>query len=154
MLPVSINPLPNGPYPVTVGVGHYDAPADSYDLQRMNGLTSRMNDLQAVQLEFAFCAALVARPPSGRLRFLRAFYWNTRWQSNFERTSAGVVAHPVAGGNGCNVGKIFEGDPNDRRFKSIFQYPPATNCNDVFAAATTNPNVKEARGWASFDVRR
>ena len=153
-LPVVVSSPGHPSFPSTVAVGHYDSLADTFDRRRVDGVTGRTNELREAQLEFEFCAALVARSPVGRLRILRAFYWNTNWQTRFVKMVGGLVAQAIPGGNGCNVGAVFEGDPDDRRFRSIFRHPPTANCNDVFQAATLNPNIREARGWHRFDVRR
>ena len=147
--------LPANPaFPFSVKIYHYDKPADEFPLQRTNGRTGKPNQLVAAQLEFLFCAMLVSRSPGGHYKYLNGFYWNTRWQSSFGIVHGTTIALPVAGGTGTSVGKVFNGRPADRRFRSVLDHPPHSNCNDVAAYAGSNPNVRESdRCDHAFDVR-
>lgn len=149
----SLPPAPT--FPLTISVFHADLPGDSYDLTRTNTKTSAVNLLHDVQLEFAFCAMLVVREPSGVRHFLKGFYWNVNWQNSFRTTSASAsVPRITATGTSANVGGVFDGKPSDKRFDHIFTTAQTTNCNAVAAAAANSPNVREEDRWHSFDVRR
>ncbi|WP_419809752.1 hypothetical protein [Sphingomonas sp.] len=151
-----VAPLPANPvFPLTVQAFHADRPGDQYDLGRQNVKTGAVNLLHDAQLEFAFCAILVVREPSGQRHFLKGFYWNVNWQNHFRTTSnAASVPTALRAGTHANVGHIFEGRPNDRRFADIFTQATPINCNAVAGAAAANPNVREETRWHSFDVRR
>ncbi|WP_425230465.1 hypothetical protein [Sphingomonas sp.] len=151
-----VQPLPPSPtFPLTLNVFHADNPGDTYDLSRTNTQTGQINLLSEVQLEFAFCAVMVVREPSGRRHFLKGFYWNANWQDSFHTTSANAsVATRIVKGTHCAVGDIFDGQPQDRRFAHIFTQPQASNCNIVAGQAAAHPNIREEPRWHLFDVRR
>lgn len=154
-IPFVANLPPSPSYPSAVEVLHSDLPRDRYPYIRTNMLTGQINLLRQAQLEFSFCTMFAAIDPAGTTHFLRGFYWNVNWQADLGLTSAGmIVPHAVPGGNSCNVGGIFEGGPTDPRFLTIMTKPQPVTCNIVAQAATLNPNIKEAAGWPSFDVRR
>lgn len=148
--------LPVAPtFPLSVSVLHSDLPSDNFAYEITNGTTGSSNYLSEAQLEFAFCAMLAVRPPSGSLRLLRGFYWNVAWQSRFVWHRSGqLIPTPVAAGSRCNVGSMFEGEARDHRFSSLWAQSAPPICNAVFQAASRNPNLREVAGWPSFDVRR
>lgn len=153
LLPMVVN-LGAGPTPLSATVGHYDQPSDSYPLSCINTTTNANNALQMVQLEFAFCTVLAVRDPAGKAILLGGFYWNVNWQYEFTPNATTTVAKVVPKGTHSNVGAVFTGAPDDRRFSSIFTATSPTTCNAVAQTASTSPNLKMVKGWPLFDVTR
>lgn len=153
-LPFSVD-LPARPsFPLTVQVLHRDLPSDSYACIRTNGVTGQPNFLREAQVELSFCAALVVRGPGGLLRFVKGIYWNVNWQAAFryQEASATMFVTPKPAGMRGNVGKIFDGRPQDVRFLTVLTTRQATNCTRLANNAANFPIVRERRGWATFDV--
>jgi hypothetical protein len=61
---------------------------------------------------------------------------------------------PTGAGNGAAVSQVQSGQPVDGRFLGMLTFPQGTNCNTLAANASKAPNVREARQWSLFDVRR
>ena len=136
-----------------------DGPSDSFPISVTNSLTHRLNFLREAQLEFHFCTVLVVRDPAMNFTQLKSFYWNVLWQYRFHPSAFPMVApttriEPITEGIGAHVSRVFTGAVSDRRFTGVLTAPQSSSCNDVFAAATANPNIRESRIWDNFDVRR
>lgn len=146
-------------FPATVSVVFRDTPGETYPISVVNSLTSQPNFIREVQLEFHFCTIFVVRDPGGVFRQLKHLYWNMHWQYRFSPTAfppgpGSLTVTPVAAGIGGNLSRAFSGAATDRRFAGVLTSVQTQNCNQVASAAFTSPNVREARVWENFDVRR
>jgi hypothetical protein len=148
-----------GPFPQIIPVVFRDTPSETYPISVTNSLTGKPNFLREVQLEFHFCTIFVVKDPANVFHQLKHIYWNMRWQYRFTASAfppgpATLTATAVAGGVGGNASAVFSGSATDRRFAGVLTSTQTRNCNQVAQAASTSPNVKEARKWESFDLDR
>jgi hypothetical protein len=147
-------------FPVTMSAEFSDDPSRGFYLRRRNGLTNKDNFLREAQTELHFCTILSLMSPAGVFQHLKSVYWNVHWQGRFEPANFGNLAGPwniaaVGGlGNTAHISSIIDGPPKDRRFSGIVTAPGTPNCNDITLASYRNPNLRESRVWATFDVTR
>ena len=146
-------------FPFSMSALLTDAPARSFDLRRRNTLTNQDNFLREAQTELHFCTVLSLLSPGGVYQHLKSVYWNVHWQGRFQPTNFANLAAAwtitTTGGplgNMANVSKIIDGPPTDPRFSGIITAVATPNCNAATNASYANPNVKESRVWATFDV--
>ncbi|HUQ92844.1 MAG TPA: hypothetical protein VM120_14280 [Bryobacteraceae bacterium] len=153
-------PLAGGvAYPQTVAVVFRDTPSETFPITVTNTLTGQPNFLREVQLEFHFCTILVVQDPALAFHQLKHLYWNMHWQYRFTPTAfppgpGTLTVTPITAGIGGNVSRIFSGAATDRRFAGVLTSAQTNSCNQVAAAASGSPNVRESRVWDNFDVRR
>ena len=148
-----------GPFPQTIPVVFRDTPAETYPISVTNSLTGKPNFLREVQLEFHFCTILLVRDPAGTFHQLKHIYWNMRWQYRFSATAfppgpATLTSVPIAGAVGGNVSQVFSGAATDKRFAGVLTSAQTNSCNQLAAAASGSPNVRESRVWDTFDLDR
>ena len=152
-------------FPISVKVNMFDAPAAFYNLVESNLLTKADNYLYEAQMEYHFCAVLTVQAPDGKFYHQAYFYWNVRGQANFRPevfppSSVDWRITPTRSGSGTNVGRVFQGAPDDKRFVSALTAPQMQNCNEVAESAITSvsrvghPNRHESPVWQNFDVRK
>lgn len=151
-------------YPLLLTAPHYDKPSDGCAIQMTNSKTGKPNFLEEVQLEFLFCTVLTALAPSGRYHFLKNFYWNVRWQARFQPlaathpTTGAWKVTPVANGCGQMTSRVFDGEPDDPRFKGKMTNTAVPGCNAIIPNYTImpagHPCRRESTGWTLPDVRR
>ena len=115
-------------FPLTLRVDHSDQPEDSCDAVVTNSKTGKPNFLHEAQLEFLFCTVLSAQDPAGNFHHLKHFYWNVRWQAQFQPGSFANpngpwTVTPIPGGQGNHVSPVMNGGPNDHRFRRILDRP-------------------------------
>lgn len=146
-------------FPQTVNVVFRDTPSENYAITVNNTLTGQPNFLREVQLEFHFCTILVVRDPANVFHQLKHIYWNMHWQYRFTPTAfppgpGSLTVTPVPAGIGGNISQVFDGAATDRRFAGVLTSAQANSCNQVATNAFNNPNLRQARDWHNFDVRR
>jgi hypothetical protein len=144
--------------PLAMSAAFSDAPSRSFYLSRKNGLTGKDNFLREAQTELHFCTVLSLRSPAGIFQHLKSVYWNVHWQATFEPSNFANLAAPwsivTTGGLGnmAHVSQIIDGPPIDKRFAGIVTAPGTPNCNLMTQSSYNNPNVKESKVWANFDI--
>lgn len=151
-----VSPVPAGAaLPLEISALHSDHPFTSFEWDRVNGVTGQVNQLREAQWEMNFCTVLVARDPQGKMHMLRGFYWNVACQATIPDHPQITLHGPaLAQGTHAIVGHVFAGPPTDPRFLSALTRPQTMTCNDMLRSAAATPNVREAKGWPDFDVRR
>lgn len=147
------------PFPSTTAVVFNDTPSDTYPISVINSKTGKPNFLREVQLEFHFCTILVVRDSATVFQQLKHIYWAMHWQYRFSATAfppgpGTLTATAVASGVGATVSQVISGAATDRRFANVLTSHQKGSCNDVAAAASTSPNVRESRVWTDFAVGR
>jgi hypothetical protein len=149
---------PGARFPIAMSAAFQDAPGREFYLSRKNSLTTQDNFLREAQTELHFCTVLSLVSPMGVYQHLKSVYWNVHWQGKFEPTDFGNLAAPwnitVVGGLGnmADVSSTIDGPPTDRRFSGLATAKGTPNCNAMTNASYNNPNVKESKVWANFDV--
>lgn len=111
----------------------------------------RKNLLYSAQIGYAFCVAVVAKPPApARPMFLKHFYWNCRWRVHFthlygvdialreQKDMLVSVQHP-----------IHTGLPQDTRFARRFFDMTLPIANKQ---ASHHPVIKQSKKWENWHV--
>src|SRR5262249_43196911 len=118
--------------------------------------------------------------PAATFRHLKHVYWNVHWQARFAPPINPVLAavdgtaesiarafgltrplipggwtvQRVAGANSATVGRVHDGNPNDRRFTGVLTAAGAPHCNTLANNAGAAPNILPSRKYEDFNVKR
>jgi hypothetical protein len=166
--PTEFQTLPAvGAFPIAVHVETNDTPGEGYNQIEMNSLTGKPNFLHEIQLEFLFCTVLTVRDPILAFHHQGHFFWNVRWQTQFQPTAFPAptdaqwrVTPLGAPGTGAAARGPFGGNPTEAKFTGVLTTPQVASCVDratqsaAAVAVVGNACRREFPRWHSSDVRK